>query len=245
MNKSFQNRPFIGLSHRGNSKEFIENSLEAFKSVAKKGYKYIETDLRLTLDGHVVTFHDEDLKRLFDLDVKIKNLTLKEVNILFNKHKCELFTFEETLNYFPEIYFNIDLKIKEVVMKTINIVEKTKSFNRVCFASFKSLHTKMVLDKHPEAITSMGLTDVALFKFLKINRKNSNILQIPIKWNGIKILTKKLISDAKKRNLLIHVWTINNPNEMEELIDMGIDGIVTDEPDILMNVIKNRNLLES
>ena len=65
MNKSFQNRPFIGLSHRGNSKEFIENSLEAFKSVAKKGYKYIETDLRLTLDGHVVTFHDEDLKRLF------------------------------------------------------------------------------------------------------------------------------------------------------------------------------------
>ena len=245
MNKSFQNRPFIGLSHRGNSKEFIENSLEAFKSVAKKGYKYIETDLRLTLDGHVVTFHDEDLKRLFNLDVKIKNLTLKEVNILFNRHKCELLTFEETLNYFPEIYFNIDLKIKEVVMKTINIVEKTKSFNRVCFASFKSLHTKMVLDKHPEAITSMGLTDVALFKFLKINKKNSNILQIPIKWNGIKILTKKLISDAKKRNLLIHVWTINNPNEMEELIDMGIDGIVTDEPDILMNVIKNRNLLES
>ena len=103
----------------------------------------------------------------------------------------------------------------------------------------------MVLDKHPEAITSMGLTDVALFKFLKINKKNSNILQIPIKWNGIKILTKKLIIEAKKRNLLIHVWTINNPNEMEELIDMGINGIVTDEPDILMNIIKNRNLLES
>ena len=245
MNNTFQKSPFIALSHRGNSKEFIENSLEAFESVAKKGYKYIETDLRLTLDGHVITFHDEDLKRLFDLDIKIKNLTLKEVNILFNKHNCQLLTFEETLKHFPNIYFNIDLKIKEVVSKTIDIVKNTKSFNRVCFASFKSLHTKMVLDNHPEAITSMGLTDVALFKFLKINKKNSHILQIPIKWNSIKILTKKLINDAKTRNLLIHVWTINNANEMEELIDMGIDGIVTDEPDILMNVIKNRNLLES
>ena len=112
MNNTFQKSPFIALSHRGNSKEFIENSLEAFESVVKKGYKYIETDLRLTLDGHVVTFHDEDLKRLFDLDIKIKNLTLKEVNILFNKHNCQLLTFEETLKYFPNIYLTIDLKIK-------------------------------------------------------------------------------------------------------------------------------------
>ena len=85
MKKDYQNDSFIGLSHRGNSKEFIENSFEAFNSVVEMGYKYIETDLRMTLDRQVIAFHDSDLKRLFGIDVKVNDLTFNEIANLFRE----------------------------------------------------------------------------------------------------------------------------------------------------------------
>jgi len=75
MNSRFQETSFIALSHRGNSKEYLENSFEAFKSVVDKGYNFIETDLRKTLDNKIVTFHDKSLKRLFGIDLEVKNLS--------------------------------------------------------------------------------------------------------------------------------------------------------------------------
>ena len=90
MKNSYQKDPFIGLSHRGNSQNFIENSFEAFNSVIQMGYKYIETDLRMTRDGEVIAFHDPDLKRLFNLDLLIKDLSFNEIAKLFKEKKCRL-----------------------------------------------------------------------------------------------------------------------------------------------------------
>ena len=119
MKNSYQKDLFIGLSHRGNSKKFIENSFEAFNSVIQMGYKYIETDLRMTLDNEVIAFHDPDLKRLFNLDLQVKDLTFNEINNLFKEKNSSLLTLEDALKEFPEIYFNIDLKVKEVIQDSI------------------------------------------------------------------------------------------------------------------------------
>ena len=83
MENNFQNTSLIGLSHRGDSKNYIENSLEAFEAVVKMGFTHIETDLRMTLDQEVIAFHDENLKRLFNLDLKVEDLRFKEKDYLF------------------------------------------------------------------------------------------------------------------------------------------------------------------
>jgi len=245
MKNSFQKDLFIGLSHRGNSKKFIENSFEAFNSVIQMGYKYIETDLRMTKDNEVIAFHDQDLKRLFNLDAQVKDLTFNEIAILFREKNCSLLTLEDALKKFPEIHFNIDLKVKEVIQDSIKVVENLNAFNRVCFASFHSSHTKKILQHNQNAIVSMGMKDVALFKFFKFKNEKIKIIQIPLKWKGIKVLTRNLIQKANKSNLLVHVWTVNDRKTINYLIDLGVNGIVTDEPELLMKIMKERDLISN
>ena len=245
MKNSYQKELFIGLSHRGNSKKFIENSFEAFNSVIQMGFKYIETDLRMTLDREVIAFHDSDLKRLFNLDLKVKDLTFNEINNLFKEKKCSLLTFEDALKKFPEVHFNIDLKVKEVIEDSIKIVADLNGFDRVCFASFHSSHTEKVLQHNQNATISMGMKDVVLFKLFKINNKKIKIMQIPLRWKGINILTRNLIKKADKINLLVHAWTINDRETINYLIDAGVNGIVTDEPELLMEIMKERNLVSN
>ena len=201
MKNSYQKDPFIGLSHRGNSNDFIENSFEAFNSVIQMGYKYIETDLRMTLDGEVIAFHDPDLKRLFNLDLLVKDLTFNEISNLFKEKNCRLLTLEDALKEFPHINFNIDLKVKEAIQHSVKVVANLNSFDRVCFASFHSSHTKKILHLNQNAIVSMSMKDVALFKFFKIYNKRIKVIQIPIKCKGIKVLTRNLIEAAYKNNL--------------------------------------------
>ena len=245
MKNSYQKDLFIGLSHRGNSKKFIENSFEAFNSVIQMGYKYIETDLRMTLDKKVIAFHDPDLKRLFNLDLQVKDLTFNEIANLFKEKNCNLLTLKDALRKFPRIYFNIDLKVEEVIQDCIKVVADLNAFDRVCFASFHSSRTRKVLRHNQNTIVSMGMKDVAFFKFFKRFDKNIKIIQIPLKWKGIKILTKNLIKKANKYNLLVHVWTINDRKTINNLIDLGVNGIVTDEPELLMEIMKERNLISN
>ncbi len=243
MKNNYQNDPFVGLSHRGNSKEFIENSFEAFNSVVQMGFKYIETDLRMTLDREVITFHDLDLKRLFGIDVQVNDLTFNEIAKLFKEKNCKLLTLEDALKSFPDTNFNIDLKDNKVTKDSIDIVSNLNAFHRVCFASFNSSRTKEVLNFNQNAFVSMGLKDVAKFKFFKMHNKRIKFLQVPLVWNGIKVVTKNLIKKAQDKGLFVHVWTINDKKVMNDLINIGVNGIVTDEPQILMEVMRNKNLI--
>ena len=88
---------------------------------------------------------------------------------------------------------------------------------------------------------SLGLQDVALFKFFNVLKKKAKIIQIPLKWKGIKVLSQKIIKNAKKKGLLVHVWTINDEKTIYELIDMGVNGIVTDKPELLMKILNKKN----
>ena len=245
MKNNYQKDLFIGLSHRGNSKKFIENSFEAFNSVIQMGYRYIETDLRMTLDKEVIAFHDPDLKRLFNLDLQVKNLTFNEIANLFKEKNCNLLTLKDALRKFPRIHFNIDLKVEEVIQDSIKVVADLNAFDRVCFASFHSSRTRKVLRHNQNAIISMGMKDVALFKFFNLNDKNIKIIQIPLKWKGIKILTRNLIKKANISNLLVHVWTINDRKTINNLIDLGVNGVITDEPELLMEIMKERDLISN
>jgi len=245
MRSNYQSKPFVALSHRGNSNKHVENSFEAFKSVVDMGFEYIETDLRKTLDNEIVTFHDRDLKRLFNINLKVENLTFAEIDKFFSEKNCKLLTLKEALLNFPETKFNIDLKSKDVIRESINVVKELEAFERVCFASFNSSHTDEVLTDSPSAVVSMGMKDVAYFKFFNYLRKDSKILQVPLNWKGLNILNRKLIKKAKDKDLFVHVWTINDRESIIKLIDMGVHGIVTDKPELIMEIMKEKNLIFS
>ena len=137
----------------------------------------------------------------------------------------------------------LDLKVSKVVQDSIRVVADLNAFDRVCFASFHSSHTEKVLRHNQKAIVSMGMKDVALFKFFKIFNKNIKVIQIPLKWKGIKLMTRSFMRKANKNNLLVHIWTVNDKDTINNLIDIGVNGIITDEPELLMEIMKERDLI--
>ena len=145
---SFQ--PFV---HRGNSVNFTENTLEAFQDAVNLGYEYIETDLRMTKDGEVVTFHDESIFRVSGEHKNICDLTYEELKNIPLKKGGHIPRFSEVMEQFPDTKFNVDLKINGLVNKVAKIIDSHNAYNRICIASFdtKRLRAfkKLKIDKIP------------------------------------------------------------------------------------------------
>ena len=125
---------FQAFVHRGNSIKFTENSYESFQEAINIGYKYIETDLRITSDNKIVTFHDENLKRICGLEKDIRSLTYKEISQLDLYKGGTIPELSHVLESFPDTKFNIDFKSKETLLTTLDILDYHKAYDRVCLA---------------------------------------------------------------------------------------------------------------
>ena len=230
------------LAHRGGAIESHENTLESFDYSIGLGCKFIETDVQLSSDGIPYIFHDDDLRRLTGKSNSFNSYPSTEIdNIkLFNKFKIP--TLEETLSTFPNTHFQIDFKSDEVVLPAIEIIKKTGSVNRVCIASFNSDRLKVVRHELPDVCLSMGPREVLalLLKSYGLNKNDipGDCLQIPIYKYGLKLVTKRFVDFVHSQDLKIMVWTINDKKNMDYLISLGVDGIITDKPKFLFDLIK-------
>ena len=236
--------PGVAISaHRGGSIEAPENTIESFEYSIELGSSYIETDVQLSSNGIPYIFHDNDLKRLFGKNIIFNSLHSDEIDelILFDKYKIP--TLESTLQKFPDTLFQIDVKTDEVVLPTMEVIKKTNSTDKVCIASFSSKRLKQVHKLYPEICLSMGPFEVMkllLASFgLYRNKVPGNCLQIPIYQYGIKLVTKRFINYIHSIGLKIHVWTINDEDTMQKLIDLGVDGIITDRPKALKDLLSH------
>ena len=236
--------PGVAISaHRGGSIEAPENTIESFEYSIELGSSYIETDVQLSSNGIPYIFHDNDLKRLFGKNIIFNSLHSDEIDelILFDKYKIP--TLESTLQKFPDALFQIDVKTDEVVLPTMEVIKKTNSTDKVCIASFSSKRLKQVHKLYPEICLSMGPFEVMkllLASFGLYRRKvPGNCLQIPIYQYGIKLVTKRFINYIHSIGLKIHVWTINDEDTMHKLIDLGVDGIITDRPKTLKDLLSH------
>ena len=245
MHPFFRDFNFYGFVHRGGDEVETENTLEAFEYSSNLGFIFIETDVQSTKDGHVVIFHDSTLKRMAGINKQIKDLMLEEVKgiELINGGRIPLLS--EALDSFPDLRFNIDIKTEDALENTIKIIKEMKCFNKTCLASFSSSRLNRIRKlAGPEACTSSGQMDIlklickSLGLTLKIN--SADCAQIPITQWGVPILTKRFLRIAKKENKLVHVWTIDDKEEMFKLIDFGVDGIMTDKPSILKQAMTER-----
>ena len=179
---------------------------------------------------------------------EISDINYKDIKKISIKGESNIPSLNELLSNFKRLRFNIDIKTDFAVENTVKIIEDHDAFNRVCLAAFSSKR----LDKirklaGSRCCTSMGTKEVINMKMgsLGLPAKISvgNCAQVPISQWGIKLVTSNFINYLKKQQKLIHVWTIDEEEEMKRLISLGVDGVMTDKPKILKKVLEELDLM--
>ena len=237
----------LAIAHRGGARETTENTREAFAYASELGFRYLETDAQLTKDGEVVTFHDDEIDRVSAETGAISSLTWADLQQVALVDGGTLISVRDLLTDFPGSYINIDAKSDAVVDPLIQVIRELDAFDRVCIGSFSDARLRRVRRAHPnEVCTSFGPRGTfrcVLGSFrLPIEPPLADALQLPPTYRGIPLLTKRLIDHAHALGLFVHAWTIDEPDEMERLLDLGVDGIMTDRPSALKEVFTARGL---
>ena len=236
----------IPFAHRGGAGVFPENTMPAFQNAVDMGYAYLETDVHASKDGKVFAFHDDSLDRVTDHIGKISNLTSKEISKIEINGFAKIPSLSELLETFPEVKINIDPKTDSVVTPLINLLKHTNSVSRVCIGSFSDKRIKQVRKELGSGLcVSAGPKAVMKFLAGKFRFSQSipdyHCLQVPQRSGPVRIITHDFVNKAHSKGLQVHVWTIDDPKEMSELLDLGVDGLMTDEPAILKNVLIERD----
>jgi len=219
--------------------------LPAFAGAVELGYRYVETDAHVTSDGVVIAFHDDHLDRVTDRSGEIASLPWSEVRLARINGREPIPLLEDLLGTFPMLRINIDPKHDGVVTPLVSLLERTRSLDRVCIGSFSDRRIAQMRDHFgPSLCTSMGPKGVAkiIASSFGFGRRKpaGNCLQVPVKSKGITLVDKRFIERAHSFELPVHVWTIDDPTEMGRLLELGVDGIMTDRPALLRSVLEQR-----
>jgi glycerophosphoryl diester phosphodiesterase len=239
----------IAFAHRGGSAT-DENGLSAFRAAFELGYRYMETDVRATRDGVAFVFHDERLERMTGCDRAIADLSAAEMKLLTLPGGEEVPTLRETLETFPQLRFNLDLKADTAVGPAAAAIEDTGAQRRVCVTSFSESRVAAARDRlGPSVCTGLGIAGVLRVGLGSILARRgtdwcqgASVLQIPDRWRGIPVLTAQLVRRAHDLGLSLHVWTLNDRAAIERALDKGVDGVMTDRPRLLKEVLLARGL---
>ncbi|MGO4103112.1 glycerophosphodiester phosphodiesterase family protein [Leifsonia sp. YAF41] len=227
-----------------------ENTLLAFLNALSTGVGYLETDLHVSQDGIAVISHDADLLRLAGRSVRVDQLTMAElrrVDLGFGQTFCSL---GEALDAFPQARFNLDIKALGAAEPTARAVQKAKATDRVLIGSFSEERRLRALSLLPGVATSASAAIlrqvVSAAKFgltAQVRRSMTGIhaVQVPESVKFLRIVTPRFVRLMHATGVEVHVWTVNEESAMNRLLDMGIDGIMTDRCDVALGVLARRD----
>ena len=240
----------IALAHRGFSPDGYENTLAAFRAAADLGVSYLETDVRTSRDGVLMAFHDETVDRMSGAaEGKISQLTSRELQGILVAGAERIPTFEELLNEWPDMRLNVDVKDARGAKLLAALMEKHQAHDRVLVASFSDLRRLDTLRRlRRPAASSAGTALTVLLRVLAplgaaglIARLGRfQCVQVPVSFGPVPVVTPSFLRRCHQAGLQVHVWTINDEDTMNRLLDMGVDGIVSDRSDLLVKVLKAR-----
>lgn len=232
------------FAHRGLAEPLMldENTIPAFQAALNYGATHLESDTQATKDGHAVLLHDADLSRVAGIDAAVSELNLHELQAIKLQNGGQIPTLLETLNHFPTAFFNLDIKTKTAIGPTIEAIEATQAHNRVLVSSFSNPTRKSALQKFSKPVATSASASVALaawashtllfgLGFKRIVAK-VDALQVPVQLGVVKFSKRSFIGRLQRHNTEIHFWTINDPEQMQLLLSLGADGIVTDRVDL-------------
>lgn len=222
--------------------------MTAFSRAVSAGYRYVETDVHATADGVLVAFHDSTLDRVTDSSGKIAELPWSVVSQARVDGVERIPLLEDLLGTWPQLRINIDVKAEPAIEPLAEVLRHTGSVSRVCVASFSDQRLAAVRRAiGPDLCTSLGQRAVigmraASWLRWPWLRLGAPCVQVPVRHGRVTVVDRAFVTYAHRRGLQVHVWTIDDEAEMNRLLDLGIDGIMTDRIDVLRAVYQSRGL---
>jgi glycerophosphoryl diester phosphodiesterase len=248
----------IAFAHRGGAQEAPENTWAAFRHAHELGYHYIETDVHATSDGVVVTIHDPDLSRTSERTGLVRDMSWADLAAVRLSGSADpVPRLDDVLAAWPDMRWNIDAKHDRVVGPLIETIHRSGALDRVCVTSFndrrlarirRAMGPKLCAAMGPAGTTALRLASVlpgSAAQALVRRVGGFGAAQVPIRQGRVPLIDRRFIATAHQLGIDVHVWTIDDPTTMERLLDLGVDGIMTDRPSALKDVLLRRNAWDS
>lgn len=256
----FHPEKFLVIAHRGGRSLGPENTIYTFRRAVELGVDVLEMDLQTTGDGALIIMHDREVDRTTNGTGPVHNFTLAEIQQLDAGYRwspensnsyplrskgISVPTLAEVFKAFPETRMNIEIKSSQVntiqdLCRTIRVNGMSEKVLVACFDAGKLGEFRSVC---PEVATSTGASEAVIFYWLQWAKMESayspsaQALQVPETYGSRMITTRRFVEAARARNMHVHVWTVNDRDSMKRLIDLGVDGIMTDYPERLLRTL--------
>jgi glycerophosphoryl diester phosphodiesterase len=233
----------IAFAHRGFARDGDENSLAAFERAVHLGYRYLETDVRATVDGVPLAFHDAVLDRVTDRRGRVAELPWEYVRQarIAGREPIPLLT--DLLAAWPDVRFNLDVKAAHSIGPIIEAIRRAGAVDRVCVAAFSDARIAAVRAAFgPRLCTALGPREAMLLRLPYSRPPLGRCAQVPARVGRLRLLDRGYIDRAHRLGIVVHAWTVNSAVEMRRLLDLGVDGIITDQAETLCQLLRQRGL---
>jgi glycerophosphoryl diester phosphodiesterase len=236
------------MAHRGGAIEHLENTMPAFEACVALGYRYLETDVRVTADGVPIVFHDPALDRVTDRSGRVDQLPWSEVAVARIGGREPVLRLEELLDAWPDVRFNLDIKAAGVLAALVHTVRRLGVADRICLASFSDARLAAARRVFgPSVCTSLGPRGVAALRLSSYSPRAAGLVriqagcaQVPLQLGGRALVDERFLAAAHARGLQVHVWTVDTEEEATAMLDLGVDGVMTDRPAMLRELLEKR-----
>ncbi|HEV7146739.1 MAG TPA: glycerophosphodiester phosphodiesterase family protein [Pedococcus sp.] len=238
----------IALAHRGGAGLAPENTLAAFGLASALGVRYLETDVRLTADGRLVCFHDERLDRVTGHRGPVRRHTLSALRGMRVGGTEQIPTLADALEAFPQARFTVDLKDRDAIAPLVSLLKHRDFGERVCVAGAWDGWLASVRLQVPNVTTALGwrsltaLVGASRTGMAPARRfATAEFAHVPLRLGRVPVFVERLVEGAHRIGVRVVVWTVDEPHQMTRLLDAGVDGIITDRPDLLREVLVARD----
>lgn len=220
--------------------------MPAFDGAVDLGYSYVETDVHATADGVLLAFHDDRLDRVTDSTGVISELPYRIVKKALVDGREPIPLLSDILSTWPDLRVNIDPKGDNAVEPLAEVVQRAGAVDRVCVGSFSDRRIARLRAMLGDRLcTAMGPGAVARLRAASFgwpHQPSADCAQVPVRQGHIPIVDERFVRAAHRLGVMVHVWTVDDPVEMGRLLDLGIDGLMTDRPAVLRDVLEHRGL---
>jgi glycerophosphoryl diester phosphodiesterase len=241
----------LAFAHRGGATHpdlvGLENTMTAFRHAYDLGYRHLETDVHATRDGVLLAFHDRVLDRVTDQRGPVEHLTLAEVRRARIGEREQIPVLADLFDSLPDARFNIDLKSDAATGLLAAFVEERAVHDRLLVGSFSHRRLRRFRSLTGGRVaTSASPLEVAVYLALpavvaeRLTGGRFAAFQVPHRRGPLTVSGARLVRRAHAAHKHVHSWTIDDPAEMIELLDRGVDGLMTDRTDILKDVLEAR-----
>jgi glycerophosphoryl diester phosphodiesterase len=242
----------LAFAHRGGALSGphvgLENSMVAFQSAVDLGYRYVETDVHATRDGALIAFHDATLDRATNSSGRIADRTWQQLRPVRIDGREPIPLLADILTAWPTLKVNVDAKSAATAPLLARLIREHRAWDRVCVASFSAARLRVLRGllgpRVPTSFSAPGVGALRLLpaqsvQLLKMARLGQ-AAQVPARRRWLEIVTAGFVSRVHQLGTQVHVWTIDAPDDMHRLLDLGVDGLMTDRIDLLRDVYRKR-----